>query len=113
MAGGIVQKLRKRKCYPVTIGEETIHVRPLTLGELSQLDGLQGARQIAGFYFGCSLVDDSGEPAFKRVEGETLDAFAERVANDLQDIPQDTLHLIRQAIEKASNVPSLESLKKS
>lgn len=108
----VIQRLLKRNAYPVAIGSETVHVRPLTLGEAAFIDEVDGTEKV-GWVIGNALVNDAGEPEFKRSEGESNAAFARRVGDAISEIPQDTLAAISAGIEKASRVPSTESLKKS
>lgn len=108
----VLQRLRKRRAYPVAIGEDTIHVRALTLGEGETLDRFEGAEKVA-FAFGCALVNDAGEPEFPRLPNEGNEAFAKRLVPEFADIPQDVLNAISKGIEKVSTPPNGEALKKS
>ena len=102
----LTEKLRKRRFYPVTIGEETVHVRRLTVDEAERVDGIENGLIKAFFMVGCCLLDESGTPAYSRNDDESDIQFAERVKVEGKDIPADTLADITAGIWKATKVPS-------
>lgn len=108
----VLQRLRKRRAYPVSIGEDTVYVRALTTAEVEALVKLEGSTQIA-FTLGCALVNDAGEPEFPRQSGESFEAFANRVLPEFADLPQDVLTVLSQGIDKVSKPANAEALKKS
>lgn len=105
--------LAKRRCYRVEIGDDTLYVRPLTIGESREFNKLEDHDTRAAFGLGCALCNEDGTPVFERQPGEDSAAFALRITPDLEAVPQDTLILISEAVGKVSKVPSLETLQKN
>lgn len=108
----VLQRLRKRRAYPVAIGEDTVYVRALTTSEVEALLKFEGATQVA-FTLGCALVNDAGEPEFPRQSGESFADFANRVLPEFSDLPQDVLSVLSQGIDRVSKPANSEALKKS
>lgn len=118
----ILERLAKRRCYPVQLGEETLYCRALTLGELDALKTLP-EELAAAFGIGCGLVNDDGSQAIPRlvvpaVEGtpattEPNTEFARRVDIALQDVGLDQIIALTEAIRKLNTVPPMESLRKN
>ena len=115
MASTILGRLAKRRCYPVKIeGEEDVHVRALTFGEIRALDKIP--EELTGaFMFGCGLVSDTGDQAIPRLDGEDHKTFAARVADVLEDreIPTDNIRDVSAAIGKLMRVPPVEEIAKN
>ncbi len=61
----IRERLQRRRCYPVPIGDEKFYVRALTIGEMKIFDELDDALK-PGFMLACALVDDSGNQEIPR-----------------------------------------------
>lgn len=108
----VLQRLRKRRAYPVAIGDDTVYVRALTTAEVDALLTFEGPTQIA-FTLGCALVNDAGEPEFPRQSGESFADFAKRVLPEFADLPQDVLSVLSQGIDRVSKPANSEALKKS
>jgi hypothetical protein len=109
----MIERLKKRRCYPVPIGEDKVYCRALTIGELKTIDTLSTELGLA-FAIGCALVDDAGQPAIARQPTETHEAFAKRALECLTDVTADSLNAIQQAIKKLNDAPPpIDDLKKN
>lgn len=118
----MLERLAKRRCYPVQIGDEKLFVRALTIGELDALKALPD-ELAAAFGIGSGLVNDDGSQAIPRLvipakddQPESVEpnqAFAERVDMELKAVPVDSVMAITEAIRKLNTVPSQETLAKN
>ena len=109
----IIDKLKKRKCYTITIDGEAVKLRSLTFGELSRLEGLP-SNEKPGFMLGCALLEDDSTRAFSIADGETDAQFSKRVSDSIPDVPTDTLRAICDAVGKlAQNIPPQDTLVKN
>jgi hypothetical protein len=109
----VIDRLRKRRFYPVTIDGETIHIRALLDSELRLVEPFRFEDASIGFAIGCSLLNEDKSPAFVMEETESPQQFGHRVLNTL-DLPQDTKAEVRDKIVKLSEgPPETEDLKKN
>lgn len=118
----MLDRLRKRRCYPVALGnDEKVYCRSLTLGELQALEHLP-PDLTTPFAIGCALVDDVGQQEIPRMivadestgaPAETNEAFARRALAALTDVPSDSIRLISEAINKINTAPPVEDLVKN
>lgn len=124
----VMDRIKARRCYPVKLGDETVHVRALTIGELKALDKLPPEQQ-TGFAIGCALVEQDGKQQFPRLERpidanatphvpqatrqETNEEFAARMLEAVDEFPADNLKDISEAIGKLIRVPMHADLVKN
>jgi len=109
----VLDKLKKRRCYSITVNDEQINVRSLSYGELARLDNVKTEVK-PGFIVGCAVLEDDGSRAFSQAEGESDDDFATRVAAECPDVPSDTLRLLSDTIQKLNHsLPTQENLRKN
>ena len=108
----VIQKLLKRRCYPVSIAGEEMHLRMLTIGEGDVLDKLKDSEKTL-FAVGCSLVDADGKQQLPRQPDESYAAYAARLSMELADMGQDMLGELMSAILKLAKIPSPENLQKN
>lgn len=121
-APSVIQRLQRRRCYPVKIDGEDYHVRAMTIRELEILGSLPG-ECAAGWAVGCALVNSDRSAIFtlgtvvdeKTLESrpETNEEFARRVQDNLLDIGNDNMHELTAAIGKLNRVPDQETLQKN
>lgn len=110
---GVLNRLRKKRGYPVEIEGETYHVRSLTLGELRRLEPL-AAELKTGFVLGCALCSDAeGGQELPANDGEADAAWADRIGNELSDIPTQTIRELTESIAKVGTSPRVESIIKN
>jgi hypothetical protein len=80
------KKLRKNRGAEVDIEGDKFHLRNMMIGELRRVDALSNELK-PGFIVGCKLcVDAGGEPELPQREGETDQAWAERVMAEIADV---------------------------
>jgi len=108
----MIEKLRKRRSYPVTIGEETVHVRALTEGERTEVLPFKSEDSSFGFVIGCGLLNDAQEPEFVKAPGESPQDFGTRVLKEA-DLPTDTRTELATAILNLTSGPKREALVKN
>lgn len=110
---GVLDKLKKRRSYPVTIDGETVNVRSLTIGELQRMESVEGDDK-AGFVLGCALLETDGQRSFIQGAEESDAEFGKRVLAASVDIPTDNLSALKDAINKLSNnIPPQETIRKN
>ena len=109
----VIDRLRKRRFYPVTIDGETIHIRALLDSELKVVSEFQNEDESIGYAIGCSLVNEDQSAAFVRLGDESPKQFGARVLSEI-DLPSDTKAELTSKILKLSNgPPSIDDLKKN
>jgi hypothetical protein len=96
----------------VTIGDETHHVRALSIADRRRLDAIEDVMAKAFFAFGRGMCDASGNEMFPREGDETDAEYAARIES-LNDIPTDTFNELSTAINKIGIVPRAEVLAKN
>lgn len=103
---GIIERLRKRRKYPVTIAREEIWIRAMTQDEFKRAMALQGDEESYGMAIGFGLLDEDGEsPLFVQESGETDVDFGARVL-EATGFPTDTRAELATKILKLSNGPT-------
>lgn len=108
-----IERLRKRRCYPVEIDGEKIHIRALLTSEQSELMEIRDQDESFGYALGCALVNDDRSPVYTRVETESALQFGARVLTDI-DLPTDTRAELTDLILKLTAGPkSLETTVKN
>lgn len=108
----LLERLNKRRFYPVKVAGETVHIRLLTDAESREIASLKDELQNA-YALGLSLCESEKEPAFPRGVGETPEAYAIRMADLLKDMPQDNVRELQEAYTRLAKVPSLDNLAKN
>lgn len=108
----VLDRLRKRRCYPVPEAGEGIFVRSLTRGELIRLGALEGDDK-TDFVIGCVLVTQAGEPVFPKHSDETDAEFCARVKAAFLDVDTETVAQISAAVGRIGKVPPPETLVKN
>lgn len=109
----VVDKIRKRRNYKVTIGTDEVTLCALSLADRKRVDSLDEALDKSFFAIGRGLCHDDGSEAFPRVPGEDDKTYAIRVQTELAEIPTDTFVEIAAAINRIGSVPKLETLQKN
>lgn len=112
----VIDKLQKRRLYPVTIAGETVHVQALRHKEFARVLGdLQADDAAFGFTIGHGLLNDDGSTVFSQGAEESDKDFGDRVIDSL-NLPTDTRAELTETILRLSKGPTpegLEKLKKS
>ena len=105
----VLDKMKKRRCYPISLGDEKIHVRAMTLSELTRIDAIDADNR-TGFMLGCCLVSDDGNPEFTKrpADGdqpaEDDNAFGKRVMDAMVDVDPPTIRAAIDGIAKVGTV---------
>lgn len=105
----ILDRIKKRRCYPVEIAGGTVYVRALTRGELERVNKLPDELK-TDFMIGCVLVEESGESVIPRNDGESDEEFCRRVAGHTADTDSETVSTILGAVSKIGKTPPAETL---
>lgn len=101
----IFDKIQKRACYPFTlVNGETVHIRSLTIHQLTVIEPFKYDMEANGYALGCCLVDDEGKRVFDQGSMAAKD-FGRHVLEQL-DLPLDVFHPLVEQIMKVSNAPS-------
>ena len=80
MALSVVDRIRKRAFYPLTlVNGEKIHLRALTNQQLQLARSFSEKESSIGFAIGCSLLEDNGDAVFVCEHNESPEQFGERV----------------------------------
>lgn len=109
----VIDRLRKRRFYPVTIDGEVVHIRAMLDSELKAVADFRDQDESVGFAFGCSLVNEDKSPVFTRLPEESPKQFGGRVLAEI-DLPSDTKAELTNKILKLSNgPPEADDLKKN
>jgi hypothetical protein len=108
----VTAKIWKRRCYPVTCGEETYHVCALSIADRRRLDSLEDVLAKSFFALARGLRDANGDEAFPREGDETDAAYAARF-EALNDIPTDTFNELTSTINRLGVVPRSETIAKN
>lgn len=109
----VLNRLKKKRGYPVVIDEETFYVRSLTIGEFKRLGEIQDDQR-TGFTIGCALCsDDKGEPEIPQKDGEADSAWAERVLEELADVPSETIRALAEGVASLSKTPKASAVAKN
>lgn len=109
----VIDRLRKRRKYPVIIDGETINIRALLDSEIDTVSEFQNDDESIGFAIGYGVLNDDGTMAFTPHDGESPKQFGGRVLAEL-DMPSDTKAEISEKIMKLSKGPlKPEDLKKN
>lgn len=109
----VVQKLRKRRAYPVAIAGETVMIRSLLNSEFDAIMEFRDENESIGAAIGYGLLNDDESPAFTLATGENAKTFGARVLTEL-DVPLDTRKELSDKILKLTvEGPSVEKLEKN
>lgn len=108
----VIEKLLKRRCRPVKLGAETVHIRALTMRESLALGELPDEKKSL-YAVGRALCDPAGADEFPFISGETTDEYATRMSVELADMGQDTMAEIMDAVLKVVKVPSAGAISKN
>ena len=109
----VLDRLRKKRGFPVTIGDETFHVRSLTIGELKRLKTVADDDK-TGFMVGCTLcADEGGKQAIPPLDEETDADWSKRVVDALADVPSETIRSLSEGIAALSKTPSSTAVAKN
>jgi hypothetical protein len=109
----VIDRLRKRRFYPVEIMGEVVHIRALLDSELKTVSEFQNEDESIGFAIGCAVLNEDQLAAFTRSAEESPKQFGARVLAEI-DLPSDTKAELTNKILKLSNgPPSAEDLKKN
>lgn len=80
MALSVVDRIRKRAFYPLTlVNGEKIHLRALTHQQLQVARSFSEKESSIGYAIGCSLLEDNGDAVFVCEHNESPEQFGERV----------------------------------
>lgn len=109
----VLERLRKKRGTAVVIGDETFHVRSLTIGELRKLD-LLSADDKTGFIVGCALCESGdGGRAIEQTPGESDADYAARVLGELSDVPTDAIRALSEGVARIGMTPKMETVIKN
>ena len=105
MALSVVDRIRKRAFYPLTlVNGEKIHLRALTNQQLQLARSFSEKESSIGYAIGCSLLEDSSDPVFVPEDAESPEAFGERVMSALE-LGRDVQQQIVAKIFEITNEP--------
>lgn len=105
MALSVIDRIRKRAFYPLTlVNGEKIHLRALTGHQLQTVRSFSEKESSIGYAIGCSLLEDSGDPVFVPTDEESPEAFGERVMLALE-LGRDVQQQIVAKIFELTNEP--------
>ena len=113
----ILERLARRRHYPVPINDETFYVRSLTLGECDDVDKLPDDLKTP-YAIGCALTDEGGNqplPRTKKEDGSepSTAEYAQNILDALQIVPPDALVKLTEAIWKVTKAAPVEDLVKN
>lgn len=109
----VLERLRKKRAFPVMIDGQEFHVRTPTIGELRRLDAMTADNR-TGFLVGCTLCSDaSGVQEIPKQADEEDAKWAERVLDALADVPTETIRALSDGVAKISQTPTLEVVVKN
>jgi len=112
----VIDRLRKRRSYPIEIDGDTIKIRALLQSELKLASEFRDDDESIGYAIGCAVLNDDGSQAFTPLIKEVNESpkeFGARVLAEL-DMPSDTKAELTQKIMKLSQGPlKPEDLKKN
>ena len=111
----VIERLQKRRRYPIEIDGETVFIRSLKQAERDACEQFKNEESSLGYAIGIALMADNGEPMFTQSADEPAIDFGDRVLTTL-DMADDTRSQLVNAILKLSNGPTaeqLEALKKN
>lgn len=100
----VIDRLRKRRAYPVSIDGEEIKIRALLESELKAVSDFRDDDESIGFAIGCSVLDADGSQMFMAKQGESPKEFGGRILAEL-DLPSDTKAELTSKILKLSQGP--------
>lgn len=105
MALSVVDRIRKRAFYPLTlVNGEKIHLRALTGRQLQTARSFSEKESSIGYAIGCSLLEDNGDPVFVPEDAESPEAFGERVMSAIE-LGRDVQQQIVAKIFEITNEP--------
>jgi hypothetical protein len=111
----VIERLRKRRCYPILLDGEQIHIRALLTSELQTISSIAKGNDDSaiGFAFGCSVLHADGTQVFQRTATESDVEFGTKILVEL-DLPLDTKAELTGKIMRLSQGPiDHEQLKKN
>ncbi len=108
----VSERLRKRRCYPLPIGDETLHVRAMTFAEIEVMESIGGNKVSEGYVIGKCLVEPDGTPCFEQGKDEKNEDFGKRVLVD-SEMPTDTAAELLEMVMKLTKPPTREEAKKN
>lgn len=105
MALSVVDRIRKRAFYPLTlVNGEKIHLRALTHHQLATARSFSDKDASIGFAIGCSLAEDNGDSVFVCEHSESPEQFGERVMA-IAELGRDVQQQIVAKIFEITNEP--------
>ena len=105
----VIERLQRRRHYPIDIDGEKVFVRSMKRPEREACESFKDDEYSLGFAIGVALVSESGSPVFHQTDSESAREFGERVLSEL-DLPDDTRSQLVNAILKLSNGPTADQL---
>lgn len=109
----VLSQLRKKHGFKVSLYGDDYYVRSMTLGELRRLDAMPVELKTA-FMLGCALCEnENGLPAIQKAESEDDKAWAARIADEVADVPTETIRALSQAVADIGKVPQPASIAKN
>jgi hypothetical protein len=105
----IIERLRRRRHYPIDIDGADVFIRSLTKAEREIAEPFKDDESSIGYGIGVGLVDEFGKPVFTIQNDESAQQFGGRVLDELQ-LPDDTRSQLITAILKLSNGPTADQL---
>tara|TARA_R110000822_G_scaffold66972_3_gene163418 strand:+ start:419 stop:763 length:345 start_codon:yes stop_codon:yes gene_type:complete len=105
----VIERLQRRRHYPIDIDGDDVFVRSLTKAERGLCEPFRDDEASIGYAIGVALVSEYGAPVFTATADESPLAFGNRVLDELQ-LPDDTRSQLVTAILKLSNGPTADQL---
>jgi hypothetical protein len=111
---GVLDRLKKKRGYPVVVDGQTFHVRSLTIGEFKRYANVKDDAK-TGFVIGCALCcDENGDQEFPKLTPAESDVeWAARVLDELEDVPSENIRAISDGVAALSKTPSASAVAKN
>lgn len=109
----VLERLRKRSKREVTCNGETFYLRSMTTAEVRSSESVTDPTEKADFILGTTLCEADGSRVFVWQDGEAPATFAKRMSVELADVEESTKIALLTELNKASKVPSAETMAKN
>lgn len=112
----LFDRVANRSAYPVEINGATVHVREPSYDIIDRVKGMQavdGEDLRTALTLALCVVNDDGSPAFPKVDGETDQQLAKRVAIEAKVLTPSDMRKIHDAISKLLKLAEPDELVKN
>lgn len=109
----VLNRIQKRKSSEVEIEGELVRIRSLSYFDGLELNSLDDPGLVTCYAIGAALLEDDGNLAIPRNDGESVFDYASRVRQQLSDMTAASIKLLVDAVTKLSKPPSAEAIAKN